>query len=177
MVLMKKKRKNKGISRIDSSNTHGWYVRIYANGGVFTSKLFSDRQYGSKAKALESAVVFRDHNQMVADLQKSEGNYPPRKPFYKKPPKNNVSGVVGVHKVISIIGGKEMTYFQSTWNKDGKLLTKKFYVTKKRTEEEAFEQAKAYRKKVEDELWAQYEKDYEKYLKKMKKLKMKPIPR
>lgn len=172
---MKKKKKNKGISRIDSKNTHGWYVRIYANGGVFTSKLFSDRQYGSKAKALESATAFRDHNQMVADLQKSEGNYPPRKPFYKKAPKNNVSGVVGVHKVVSKINNKEIVYYQATWNDSGKLFTKKFYVSKKRSEEQAFEQAKAYRKKIEDELWAEYERQYAEYEKKMKKLKMKPI--
>ncbi len=168
---MKKKKKNKGISRIDSKNTHGWYVRIYANGGVFTSKLFSDRQYGSKEKAMEGAVKFRDHNQMVADLQKSTDNYPPRMPFYNTAPKNNSSGVVGVHKVNSKSGGRDAVYFQATWNDNGKMKTKKFYVTKKRTEQDAFELAVACRKQKEKELYDDWQGRQDKYEKRMEKKK------
>ena len=76
-----------GISRIDSKHTHGWYVRVYANGGVLKSKLFSDRLFGGKQQALDNAIKFRDHYQMVAALHKS--NDFRRKPFYNQPYKNN----------------------------------------------------------------------------------------
>ena len=56
---MKKKTVNKGISRIDSGSTHGWFVRGYRN-GVTHSKLFSDRKCGGKGKAQKAARQYRD---------------------------------------------------------------------------------------------------------------------
>jgi len=166
---MKRKKNVKGISRIDSKNTHGWYVRIYANGGVFTSKLFSDRQYGSKEKALKNAVAFRDHNQMVAELQKSDDQLLPRRPFYRKPPKNNSSGIVGVHKISTKVGEKETVYFQATWNEGGKMHSKKYYITKTRSAQEAFDLAVAWRKSKEEQLYTEWLAKREKYLKNKKK--------
>ena len=78
------KSKYHGISRIDSKHTHGWYVRVYANGGVFVSKLFSDRLYGGKQKALENAIKYRDHNEMVAELERAKYQSVKRKPFYNR---------------------------------------------------------------------------------------------
>jgi len=49
----------KGISRIDSGSTHGWFVRCYRNGKTF-SKLYSDRKCGGKGKALQQAKDHRD---------------------------------------------------------------------------------------------------------------------
>ncbi len=153
------KKKLKGISRIDSKSTHGWYVRIYADGGVFTSKLFSDRQYGSKEKALKSAIAWRDHNQMVADIYKKEHPMPKRRPpFYQKKPKNNLSGTVGVHAVHAKAGAQEIIYVQATWSEDGKPRSKKFYVNKKRSLEEAFKLAKELRKQKEKELYENWKK-------------------
>ncbi len=147
-------KKLKGISRIDSRSTHGWYVRIYANGGVFTSKLFSDRQYGSKEKALKNAIAWRDHNQMVADIYKKEHPMPKKRPpYYKKKPKNNSSGIVGVHTVHSSKGDKKVVYVQATWSENGQPRSKKFYITKKRSVEEALKQAKELRKQKEKELY------------------------
>ena len=142
----------KGISRIDSKNTHGWYVRIYGNGGVYTSKLFSDRQYGNKQKALESARVFRDHEQMVADLNIKDMRKLTQRPFYQKAPKNNASGIVGVHEVNTVTNGRKVRYFQATWTDNKKPKSKKFYVTHTRTEEEALRLAVEYRKAMEIEL-------------------------
>jgi hypothetical protein len=153
------KSKYPGISRIDSKHTHGWYVRVYANGGVFVSKLFSDRLYGGKQKALKNAIIFRDHNQMVAQLERAKYKSTKRKPFYKRKAKNSTSGITGVNEVKSMTKGKLVHYFQATWSEDGKLHSKKFYVNKKRTREEAFEQAVAFRKQMEKEL-------YKKWLKK-----------
>ena len=142
----------KGISRIDSKNTHGWYVRIYGNGGVYTSKLFSDRQYGNKQEALKNARIFRDHEQMVADLNKKDMRKPNQTPFYQKAPKNNTSGILGVHEVNTVIKGRKTRYFQATWTEDKKPRSKKFYVTLTRTAEEARLMAIEHRKNKEVEL-------------------------
>ena len=150
--LHMKSKAMKGISRIDSRNTHGWYVRIYGNGGVYTSKLFSDRQYGNKQKALESARIFRDHEQMVADLNKKDMRKLGQLPFYQKAPKNNASGIVGVHEVNTVTNGRKIRYFQATWTEDKKPRSKKFYVTQTRTADDARLMAIEYRKNKEAEL-------------------------
>ncbi len=51
----------KGISRIDqpSRNTFGWYVRVMFN-GTTRCKFFSDKVSGSKRKALEAAIKYRN---------------------------------------------------------------------------------------------------------------------
>ena len=149
MKTKNKKTRYPGISRIDSKHTHGWYVRVYANGGVLKSKLFSDRIFGGKKKALENAIKFRDHYQMVAALHKSKEPNSRRKPFYKKPPKNNTSGVVGVNEVKTTMQGREVHYFQATWSEEGKAKSKKFYITSKRSREEAYEMAVDLRKSKE----------------------------
>jgi hypothetical protein len=143
------KKKYPGISRIDSKHTHGWYVRVYANGGVLKSKLFSDRLFGGKQQALDNAIKFRDHYQMVAALHKSNDYDSRRKPFYNKPPKNNTSGVVGVNEVKTTVQGRPVHYFQATWSEKGKAKSKKFYVCSKRDRNQAYEMAVALRKSKE----------------------------
>ncbi len=137
-------KKYKGISRIDSGHTHGWYVRVYANRTVFTSKLFSDRLYGGKGKALENAIKFRDHNQMVASVK-----YPPQRTrlkYRETPPADNKSGIVGVHFTNKLERGKRIPTWVATWVEDGKNKSKAFYERKFRTLDQAFEQAVKFRK-------------------------------
>lgn len=55
----RKTRKLRGISRIDSGSTHGWFVRRYKAGKTF-SRLFSDRKLGGKGKAKSAALSYRD---------------------------------------------------------------------------------------------------------------------
>ena len=143
--------KYKNISRIDSKNTHGWYVRIYLNGGVFASKLFSDRICGGKAKALKNAIMYRDHNQMVADLNKKPYSKK-RKPIFDKPSKNNKSGIVGVNEVHTKIRNRPVHYIQATWSEDFKPKSKKFYISKLRSREEALKSAIEIRKSKEKEI-------------------------
>ena len=50
----------RGITRIDSKNTHGWYVKISYEGKIVSTKLFSDIKLGGKDVALAKAVKFRD---------------------------------------------------------------------------------------------------------------------
>jgi len=144
--------KLKGISRIDSKNTHGWYVRIYLNGGVFVSKLFSDRLHGGKQQALKDAQVFRDHNQMVADLQKQSSKGKKNKPFFTKPPKNNTSGIIGVNEIKTISRNRNIHYFQATWSEQGRARTKKFYVTATRSVDKAKQAAIEHRRNMEKKL-------------------------
>lgn len=57
----------KGISRIDSGSTHGWFVRGYRNGKTY-SKLFSDLKYGGREPSFLQARKYRD--QLHQDLEK-----------------------------------------------------------------------------------------------------------
>lgn len=143
-------KKYKGISRIDSGHTHGWYVRVYANRTVFTSKLFSDKLYGGKQIALDNAIKYRDHNQMVANVK-----YPPqltRMKYREVPPSDNKSGIVGVHFTNKLERGKRIPTWVATWVEDRKNKSKAFYQRKFRTLEEAFDQAVEFRKQKIQEI-------------------------
>ena len=150
--------KHKNISRIDSKNTHGWYVRIYLNGGVFASKFFSDKICDGKEKALKNAILYRDHNQMVADL-KRQPNKKKRKPIFDKPTKNNKSGILGVGEVHTKIRNRPVHYIQATWSEDSKPKSKKFYITKFRTRDEALKSAIEVRKSKEKEIMKEWDKN------------------
>jgi len=71
----------KGISRIDSGSTHGWFVRGYRNGVVY-SRLFSDRKIGGKNKARDAAKAYRD-------LLHRELSMEPKRPPAKKARQTN----------------------------------------------------------------------------------------
>jgi len=89
--LMGKRSNNKGISRIDSESTHGWFVRGYRNGKTY-SRLFSDTRYGGKRKALASARAYRD--KLLKKLDKI-----PKKPQERRLVSKdcrNVTGILGV---------------------------------------------------------------------------------
>ena len=53
--------KYKNISRVDqeSKRTHGWYVQVRFQGEI-KSKLFSDKKFGGRSRALEKAVAWRN---------------------------------------------------------------------------------------------------------------------
>jgi len=146
--MKKKDKKLKGISRIDSKSTHGWYVRIYGIKSVFACKLFSDRLYGGKKAALKNAIVYRDHNQMVADLQIQRVGQGTR--GRTEPMKHNKSGVAGVHKSVNRKkNGYVYYYYRTTWFENGKSRSKEFIINKNRPEEVAFQMAVALRKEKE----------------------------
>ena len=87
---MKKTTPIYGITRVDNelSRTHGWLVTIQRRSKIYRRQ-FSDGVFGSKAKALAAAKVFRDA--IVAEN-------PPfsRREHAEIRKKNNKSGVVGV---------------------------------------------------------------------------------
>lgn len=91
--MAKKSGKEKGISRIDSGSTHGWFVRGYRNGKTY-SKLFSDLKCGGKEKALEMARAHRDrlHDELDTIPTKPRA----RRIVYRDV--RNTTGILGVCK-------------------------------------------------------------------------------
>lgn len=83
----------KGISRIDSGSTHGWFVRAYKNGKTH-SKLFSDKKYGGRDAALEKARGYRHHLREKLDQV-------PQKPRARRlvyRDNRNSTGILGVSR-------------------------------------------------------------------------------
>ncbi len=92
--MSKRKRKdqrNKGISRIDSGTTHGWFVRGYKNRKTYP-KLFSDLKCGGKRKAQQAARDFRD--KLFVKLAQIPTK--PRGPRIVYRDVRNTTGVLGV---------------------------------------------------------------------------------
>ena len=89
--MAKKDTKNKGISRIDSGSTHGWFVRGYRNGKTY-SKLFSDLKCGGKRKAQNAARQYRD--ELYAELADIPQKPRSRRIVYRD--SRNTTGVLGV---------------------------------------------------------------------------------
>jgi hypothetical protein len=82
--------KLKSISRIDTHNTHGWYVRVKYR-GIEYRKLFSDNKYGNKLSSLVAAKKHRD--ELEARLGK-----PRTDRLVIAVNKRNSSGVIGVRR-------------------------------------------------------------------------------
>ena len=112
---------------------HNWSVQISINKKA-TTKYFSFRKYGSKSKALEEAVLYRD--KLVLD------NKIDLKERFKK------SKITGVNRTIDTRrNGVKVAYWQTMWNENGKQRTKRFS-TKKYGENEAKQLAIEHQKKT-----------------------------
>lgn len=141
--------KNKGISRIDSEacRTYGWYVRARFQGKVI-SKLFSDRKYGGKAKALMKARRFykKSMEKLVRKHSDLATNKIPVKTIVSKNKRNN-TGVVGVQKIErKNYGGTVYQAYRVNWTeRSGKSRTK-FFSIDKHGDKKAFALACQHRK-------------------------------
>lgn len=83
----------KGISRIDSGSTHGWFVRAYRNKKTY-SKFFSDSKFGNREKALSKAIDERDTlKKQVSKIKKK-----PSKRRIVQSDSRNKTGELGVSK-------------------------------------------------------------------------------
>ena len=145
--MAKRKRKNpqnKGISRIDSGSTRGWFVRGYKNGKIY-SKLFSDMKCGSKRKAQKEARQYRD------DLYEKLAQIPtkPRGPRIVYRDVRNTTGVLGVSRQArkSPNGTISEVYSVSWRPSPGEQKCTSFSI-RKHGEEKAFKMAVALRRKM-----------------------------
>jgi hypothetical protein len=87
--------KHKGISRIDSGSTHGWFVRGYRHGKTY-SRLFSDKKWGGREPAWAAAL--KHHEQLLDELSKIPPRPRPRRLVLRD--SRNTTGVLGVCRTI-----------------------------------------------------------------------------
>lgn len=140
---------NKGISRIDSGSTHGWFVRGYKNGKTY-SRLFSDQKCGSKQAAWEQAVAFRDRlYEKLEELPKS-----PRARRVVLRDARNSTGVLGVCRTTKTgPNGKTSECYSVSWRpQPGQQKCTSFSI-RKYGEKKAFQLAVAHRKKMLKEIY------------------------
>lgn len=139
----------RGISRIDSGSTHGWFVRGYRNGKTY-SKLFSDRKSGGRDKAREAAISHRDelHEELKQIPQKPRA----RRMVYRD--SRNTTGVLGVSRTRKTDAkGRVTECFSVSWRPEpGKQKCTSFSI-RKYGEERAFELAVALRKQKLKEIY------------------------
>jgi len=147
--MANKPSKDKGISRIDSGSTHGWFVRGYRNGKTF-SRLFSDLKCGSKEKALEEAREYRDglHNDL---------NEIPKQPrsrrIVMKDSRNN-TGVLGVCRTAKKgPNGKVNECYSVSWRPEPGVQKCTSFSIRKYGEKKAFQLAVNHRRKMLKEIY------------------------
>lgn len=143
--------KDKGISRIDSQSTHGWFVRGYRNGKTF-SRLFSDRKWGGKEEALRAARSFRDElHQQISGM--------PRQPRTRRVvlhDSRNNTGVLGVCRTAKKTpSGKLSECYSVSWRPEPGVQKCTSYSINKYGEKKAFQLAVAHRRRMIREIYGQ----------------------
>ena len=147
--MARKSKTNKGISRIDSGSTHGWFVRGYRNGETF-SKLFSDKKCGGKGKALALARTHRNklHKKLAAIPRKPRG----RRIVYKD--SRNTTGVIGVCRTAkSVPGGMVNDRYSVSWRPEPGVQKCTSFSINKYGEKRAFQLAVSHRRKMMREIY------------------------
>ncbi len=139
---------DKGISRIDSGSTHGWFVRGYRNGRTW-SRLFSDRKCGGREEALAAARAFRDR--LHAELQ-AQPKAPRARRIVQRDARNT-TGVLGVCRTVKKgPGGARYECYSVSWRPEPGKQKCTSYSIRKYGEERAFQLAVAHRQRVMREI-------------------------
>lgn len=150
MAKKKRPKSMKGISRIDTDDTHGWYVRIYRNNKTY-SKFYSDNKYGGKDRALKIAKLARD--KAVKKWEQSTTLREKLKPNLVTKSPRNKTGVIGVTKYRrKNRSGTVSEYYQVTWRPRKGKVKNKIWSINKYGEEEAFKMACQFRHKKMKEI-------------------------
>ena len=146
---MGKAKEDKGISRIASGSTMGWFVRGYKNGKTF-SKLYSDRKCGGTEKALVLARKYRDR------LFERLKNMPqkPRKRRVVFQDSRNTTGILGVCRTAKKgPNGKLNECYSVSWRPRPGVQKCTSFSIRKYGEKKAFERAIAHRRKMIREIY------------------------
>ncbi len=133
----------KGISRIDSGSTHGWFVRAYKNGKTY-SKLFSDGKWKGSEAALGAA---RQHRESLQDrLAKIPVKPRGRRIVFRD--SRNTTGVLGVSRSIKHTPtGSVSESYAVTWRPEPGVQKCTSFSINKYGEEKAFRLAVGFRLK------------------------------
>lgn len=146
---MAKSKKDKGISRIDSGSTHGWFVRGYRNGKTY-SRLFSDLKCGGKRKAQQQAREFRDS--LHEDLAKIPQKPRARRVVFRD--SRNTTGVLGVCRTAKKgPNGTLNECYSVSWRPEPGVQKCTSYSIKKYGEKKAFRLAVTHRKRMMNEIY------------------------
>jgi len=131
----------KGISRIDSGSTHGWFVRAYKNGKTY-SKLFSDGKWKGSEPALGAA---RQHHASLLDrLEKIPSKPRGRRIVFRD--SRNTTGVLGVSRSVKRTpAGVLSESFAVTWRPEPGMQKCTSFSINKYGEDKAFKLAVAFR--------------------------------
>ena len=131
------------ISRIDLPlmKTHGWQIRLRRQGKLF-SKFFSDRKHGGVEEALTIARAYR--NELIKSLPD-----PVRAGAEGKMTRRNVSGVVGVSRIVIKSGLRRYEFWQATWSCESGVRKRMKFSVRRYGEDRAFELACVARKNGE----------------------------
>lgn len=137
--------KDKGITRVDSSKTHGWFVRIYRAPKLTFSKFFSDGVYGGLDLAYDVAVKFRD----IADETLPNTNY---LRYVTKSSTHSSTGLLGIAETHNRNrNGSKLPIFSVSWqDENGKQHITSFSINR-HGREKALEMAIAFRKQKDTE--------------------------
>ncbi|MFQ3242045.1 MAG: hypothetical protein ACI9JZ_001736 [Lentimonas sp.] len=137
-----KKTAMKGVSRIDSGSTHGWFVRGYRNGKTY-SKLFSDRKNGGKGKAQKFAKAYRD--ELIEELDAIPRN--PRKARIVVSDARNTTGELGVSRTTKTgPNGTKHELYSVSWRPDPGVQKSTSFSIPKYGEKKAFKMAVEHRR-------------------------------
>lgn len=154
MATASEKNENiKGISRIDSGSTHGWYVRVYRNGKTY-AKLYSDKKYGGSDRALRYAKKAKELAQK--SIEKEPKKY--KKRMVTKTSRNS-TGIVGVSKTRKKNrSGNYSEYYQVTWTPEKGVVKNRQWSIKKYGQREALKMAVDFRDEImKDKFGERYE--------------------
>ena len=131
----------KGISRIDSGSTHGWFVRAYKNGKTY-SRLFSDGKWEGSDDALAAARRYRQslYDRLTKIPSKPRG----RRIVFRD--SRNTTGVLGVSRSVKRTPiGSLSESFAVTWRPEPTQQKCTSFSINKYGEEKAFNLAVAFR--------------------------------
>lgn len=146
--MPKRNKKDKGISRIDSGSTHGWFVRGYRNGKTY-SKLFSDRKCGGKRKAQQQAREYR--TELYDELEQIPLKPRGRRIVYRD--SRNTTGVLGVCRTAKkSANGKINECYSVSWRPEPGVQKCTSFSISKYGEAKAKQLAIAHRRKMMKEI-------------------------
>jgi hypothetical protein len=134
----------KGISRIDSGSTHGWFVRAYRNNKTY-SKLISDSKFESKEHALKEAIKVRDQfNKQIAKITKR-----PSKRRIVKSDSRNLTGELGVSRTSKkAVNGNYYESYTVSWRPKPGVQKSTSFSIRKFGDEKALKMAIEHRRKM-----------------------------
>lgn len=141
----------KGISRIDTKDTHGWNARVYFKGKSY-SKLFSDNLWDGREIALDEAIYWRDQKEKELGKPRTDRVVVMRNP-------RNKTGTIGVCRKLKKYYKRGKCYTEDVYEVTctpvvGRGSKKTSVSVRKWGEKEALKRAIAIRKKMETEIYA-----------------------